>query len=207
MRRQFNVVMEKMCEELKGNSCIPTEVIQPKKQIISSCSFGKPVMALSDLEEALSNHAAIAGEKLRKQGSMAHGVAVFLNTNRFSKKEVYYCNNNSISFPTPTIDTTEIIAAAGKLIRPLYREGYKYQKIGLMLLDLVPATHNQVDMFNSPNQSRKKLMQIVDQINKSYGKNTVFYAAQGIKRDWQAKFERRTPRCTTRWDELLAIRG
>ena len=43
MRQQFGVVMERLCYELRGVSCLKLEEVAPaKQQIIASRSFGKP---------------------------------------------------------------------------------------------------------------------------------------------------------------------
>lgn len=45
----------------------------------------------------------------------------------------------------------------------------------------------------------------VDEINKRFGGETVRLAASGLKRVWQTKFEMRSPRYTTDWDELVTV--
>lgn len=87
MRIQFNVTMEKMISELRGISCLPLESFQPRKQIISSRSFGYAVTALKNLEEAISYYAATAALKLRKQRSLTQGISVFLHTNTFRSEQ------------------------------------------------------------------------------------------------------------------------
>jgi DNA polymerase V len=53
--------------ELRSESCIEIEEVEPaKKQIISSRSFGQPVTACDDLEEALAHFVSNAAVKLRK---------------------------------------------------------------------------------------------------------------------------------------------
>lgn len=50
-------------------------------------------------------------------------------------------------------------------------------------------------------------MQVLDEANKRWGRATVFPAAMGIRRDtFSTKFEMRTPRYTTKWDELPECR-
>lgn len=207
IRHYFNVVMEKMVQELRGFSCIPTETIQPRKQIISSRSFGNPVTELQALEEAVSNFAATASLKLREQKSVAQGLSVFIRTSRFNESEPYYSNNITLSFPIPTADTSEIIAMARNGVRHLFKPGYRYKKAGIMLLDLAPQSTMQLDFFNQEKPTRRLLMQTVDRINKTFGKNTVFHAAQGIRRNWQMKSDRRSPRYTTRWNEMLVVKS
>ena len=56
-------------------SCLALEeVAPPKKQIVSSRSFGQPVHALSDLSEAVASHASHAAQKLRAQDGVCHTI-------------------------------------------------------------------------------------------------------------------------------------
>jgi DNA polymerase V len=52
-------------------------------------------------------------------------------------------------------------------------------------------------------------MDAVDRINDAYGRGTIGLAAAGLPehRGWQMKRENRTPRYTTRWDELPVARA
>jgi|TARA_B100001057_G_scaffold263350_1_gene263562 DNA polymerase V len=66
LRKQFSVVLERTAQELNGIPCVPWEdVPAPKKQIMCSRSFGRPLQKLSDLEEAVAHFATRAAGKLR----------------------------------------------------------------------------------------------------------------------------------------------
>ena len=70
VRRKWSVVLERTVRELNGQSCIALEDIPTeKKQIAVTRSFGAPVTEIGGLLAAVSEFAARAGEKLRKQGS------------------------------------------------------------------------------------------------------------------------------------------
>jgi DNA polymerase V len=100
MRTHFGVVMERTCNELRGISCLELEdIAQPKKQIMSSRSFGAPVETLAELRESVASYLATAAEKLRRQKSAAGAVYVFLLTNRFKEDEPQY--NAGITVPMP----------------------------------------------------------------------------------------------------------
>lgn len=205
LREMFSVTLEKTILELRGISCLSLESVQPRKQIISSRSFGKLVTQLSELEEAVSHYVAIASEKLRNQDSLASAVAVFLQTNLFRKQDPQYENSVFFPFPNPTADTGYIIRMAKKCLKHIYRQGYQYHKAGIMLLNLIPNTIHQYDLFNPKVEITQTLMKTVDHINQLYGKNTVFYCAEGIQRTWQIKRVRRSPRYTTKWKEILSV--
>lgn len=59
LRDQFGMVLERTVFELQGKSCLAMEdVIPDKQQIMSSHSFGNPILRLSELTEAVSWHIA-----------------------------------------------------------------------------------------------------------------------------------------------------
>jgi DNA polymerase V len=47
----------------------------------------------------------------------------------------------------------------------------------------------------------------VDSINQEWGRNTVLFAAAGLSKEWKMRQARRSPRYTTRWDELLVVKA
>ena len=47
----------------------------------------------------------------------------------------------------------------------------------------------------------------MDTLNARFGRNTVFPAAMGIERGWKLRAEHRSPRYTTRLDELPRVRA
>lgn len=204
LRLHFNVVLERLIQEIQGVSCLSLETIQPRKQIISSRSFGMPVTALTQLEEAISHYATLAAEKLRKQNSTTQALAVFIQTNRFNP-ETYYENSIIFPFPMPTADTRDIIRVAKKCVKRIFKANYAYQKAGIILLDLSPNTIKQHDMWESDSSKSEKVMAVIDKINAIKGKETVFYCAQGVEKTWKMRCNKRSARYTTRWQELLSV--
>ncbi len=205
IRTHFSVVMERTVEELRGISCIPLETIQPRKQIMSSRSFGKLVTDLNELEEALSHYAARACVKLRKQKSLTGGISIFLHTNHFRDNEPQYGNSTTYKFSEPTCDSSFIINAAKKCLGKIFRPGFRYQKTGIMLLDLSPQTIKQFDLFLPRRNKSELLMQTLDSINENFGKDSLFIAAEGIQRSWKTRCQHMSRRYTTCWDELATV--
>ena len=207
IRKHLSVVGERILRELKGQSCIDLEAIQPKKNIMSSKSFGKPLTKKQSIEEALSNYAVRACEKLRKQNSRAQAVHVFIKTNGFRESDRQYNNAITHTLTTPTSDTRIIIEAAKFCLRMIYKHGYRYKKTGIMLLDLLPISLEQQQLFvDFDHRPRDHLMKIVDRVNKEQGPDTLFFGAQGVAREWKMRCGLRSPRYTTQWDELLMVR-
>jgi DNA polymerase V len=190
--------------ELKGYACIEMdEEPGPKKGIITSKSFSKQVKDINELREAVSTYVSRAAEKLRKQHSVAGHIMVFLNTNRF-KEGPQYNNAMSTSLFPPTAYTPDLINAALSLLELLYVPGLEFKKAGVMLTEIIQEEDVPLTFMaeNYLDDKRKVLMDIVDKVNHKLGQDTIFYAGSGIKKDWEMKRAKLSPRYTTRLDEL-----
>ncbi|MBY0484086.1 Y-family DNA polymerase [Nitrosomonas sp.] len=210
MRDYFSVVMEKTVHELNGTSCIELEEITPpKKQIISSRSFGIKVTDLASLEEAVSFYISRAAEKLRRQQSYAGAVYVTIRTSPFKDKQPSYENGLTIKLPMQTDNTVLLTKAALWGLRKIYRSGYRYQKAGVMLSDLVFRKNRQGDLFGlasiDSDSRSNKLMNAIDQVNARMGRGTIRLASEGFKQSWRMKQVNRSPNYTTNWDELICV--
>lgn len=206
MRQHFSVVLERTVMELRGESCLSLEEMAPaKQQIICSRSFGQPVLDLADLREATANYTARAAEKLRGQGSVAGVLHVFVQTNPFKPNEPQYNQSIAVPFTAPTADTRVMATAALSGLEKIFRPGYRYKKVGVMLLDLCPAEKVAPSLFEAAPKHSKALMAAVDAINRINGRGTIRLGAEGIEQPWKMRRERMSRRYTTRWDELLQI--
>jgi DNA polymerase V len=206
IRKRLSVVGERILRELKGQSCIGLEDIQPKKNILSSKSFGTLLTREKPIGEALSNYAARACEKLRGQNSRTQAVYVFIQTNGFRETDDQYNNSITCTLTTPTSDTRIIISAAKYGLSKIYKQGYRYKKAGIMLLDLIPASLEQDNLFfEIDHRPGDHLMNIMDRINEDHGPDTLFLGAQGVTREWKMRCGLRSPRYTTQWNELLMV--
>jgi DNA polymerase V len=207
MRRHFGVVMERTCNELRGISCLALDdIAQPKQQIMSSRSFGRPVETIEELRESLASYLSRATEKLRMQQSVSAAVYVFIQTNRFNKEEQYNAGL-TVPMPEPTDDTLTLTAAALAGLEVIYRSGYRYKKAGVMLTLLSDKQTRQMSIFDhaAVTQRSTKLMTALDMINRDYGHGTVRSGASGFTQRWAMRNENRSPRYTTRWDELPIV--
>ncbi len=213
IRRAFSVVMERIVWELRGRPAIQLDDMSaPKKQIMVSRSFGRMTSDCADLREAVRQHVARAGEKLRRQGSVTSAVMVFVRTNPFQLDKPQYRNSVVVPLARPTDDTREIAQAAAHGLQTIFLEGYRYQKAGVMLLDLSADTYRQMSLDKTPQsdeerQRSHKLMATLDKLNNELGKDTVRLGLPRQGNAWALRCERRTPRYTTRWEELVRVRS
>ena len=147
-------------------------------------------------------------QKLRKQGSHAVQVLVFIRTSPFSV-EAQYSRSITVPLRRPSSDTGVIVAAALSGLIGIYRPGFKLAKAGVMLLDLQPDTVQQGELDWQDeavsSKSRVRLMATLDSLNLRYGHGAVLLASAGLgsdRRDWAAKQKRLTPQYTTRWTDM-----
>jgi DNA polymerase V len=195
--------MQRVVLELRGMSCLELEEVAPaKKQIVSSRAFGSMVTTYRELEESVSTYAARAGEKLRRQASTCAAVHVFVETNRFREDLAQYSNAMTVPLTVATNDTRRLTAAALWGLKRVYRPGYQYKKAGVMLMELTSASVQQMSLISDPDPRSDKVMKVMDALNADYGRNTVALASAGFQKKWSTLFQMKTPRYTTRWDEL-----
>ncbi len=204
IRRQFSVTLERTVRELNSEPCLELMAGPARRrQILCSRSFGTLISELAPLEEAAAAFARRATEKLRDQKLLAGSVSTFLRTN--PHREDHPQHFPSLCLPVqPTDDLRRITAAALNALRRIYRSGYAYQKTGVILTDLTPVERRQGDLFDDPVQLGRSqaLMEAMEHINRSMGSGTVKLMAEGSDPRWAMKADNRTPRYTTRLDEL-----
>jgi DNA polymerase V len=205
------VVGARLVRELKGipSSEMEDELVN-KKMIATTRMFGSPVGDINDIKEAVATYTSRAAEKLRRQ----HGAATVISVFVVSKGE-----NHNVSFnrgathskfarlPAATSFTNELIKPAVLLVDQLYEKGKLYKKAGVMLSGIVPDESIQGNLFLSENKnSERKLMDMIDNVNFSQRDDVLKFAASGTTRDWKMRQELRSPRYTTRWEELFEVR-
>jgi DNA polymerase V len=210
IRDQFNIVVARTAMELNGIPCLELEAISPdKQQIVCSRSFSRRLTEYRELSEALSEFCSRAAEKLRHQNSVAGHISVFIRTNPFNPSEPQYQRAAGITLPSATQDTRVIVGAANRLLKELFKEGYRYQKCGVQLSRIQPASiPDQMDLFDPAafgHAGSGKLMQAVDRINRRFPKG-IAVAAAGFDHTWKAKAERISKRYTTDWGELVSAK-
>lgn len=208
VRKNMTVVGQRLLNELQGIPCIAFEEETPaKKNICIARSFGQLLSRKEDVAEALANYTATAARKLRTQDSCTRAITVFLQTNSFRTQDKQYFRSITLQLPVATNSTPELLAYAGQALNRIWREGYNFKKVGVLLLDLVPAGQIQYGMFDQVDRPRSaRLMKTVDAINRAFGgKDLLRFAGQGYARRWKLRQERLSPCYTTRLSDILTI--
>lgn len=204
------VVGTRLVRELKGIPCIEMkDELKVKKMIATTRMFGKNVTELNDIKEAIATYAARAGEKLRRQKCAASVLSIFI----VAKEESHSANfshgatlSTHTILPAATSITNELIAPAMRLVEQIFKPGREYKKAGVMLSGIVPDTSIQSNLFVPPAKNNKRfLMDALDNLNFSMREDIVKFASSGLSRDWKMRKEFRSPRYTSRWNELREV--
>jgi DNA polymerase V len=210
VQRNMTITGLRTVWELRGVPCIPLdELPAAKKGIVSSRSFGRPAENLEDLREAIAAYVSRAAEKLRLQRSVAGSIAVFVSTNRFKENEPQYSNGIACRFPVPLSYTPRLIHAALRLLDLIYRKGYRYKKAGVMLYEIMQQGDAQLDLFSRFHDTdrTRRLMRTIDGVNRNRGRDTLYFAAEGIAKPWQMRRSFLSERYTTHWAEIPVVRA
>jgi DNA polymerase V len=208
IKKKMGVVGQRVQEELLGTPCIPIEtMMQPKKNIATTRSFGTRLSDIKLIGEAVSTHAVRCAEKLRKQKSVANHVTVFIHTNPFSETEKYISRSFTVTLLVASNSNFEIAKAALCALKQIHQPCIRYKKTGVIVSGLSSQTFVQGNLFEGVNnESFKQLSKVTDVLNNRYGRDAVKLAVQGNSKEWQLKHENLSNRYTTRWDELLKVK-
>ena len=156
IRRQFSVVLARTVSELQGTSCLELEQVpSPKKQIVTSRSFGQRITEIDDMRQAISEFTERACSKLRGGRQYARAISVFIQTNPFAKHQPGYANCAHGNLPDHTNDSFQFCRLARRLLEQIWRDGYEYNKAGVMLGDFSQSTRRQISLFEKPCQRQQ----------------------------------------------------
>ena len=190
IKKNTNVLGSRTAIELKGIKCISLEPHQEKrKSCCVSRSFGKKVTKLEELNEAIATHCLNAAEKIRLDKQAVKKITVFIRTSPFQENKKYYANSKSVELPIRTNDSIILLKKTLAILKSIYKEGYKYQKTGIVFSDLKNADTYNKNLFSKINNEGKriKLMKAIDYTNTKYGRHALSIAQAGVKKIWNTK--------------------
>ena len=188
IKKTKNVLSSRTAMELRGVPCIEIETKQAKrKSCCVSRSFGKKVEKLRELEESVTSYCLNAAEKIRSESLVCKSITVFIRTSPFQNKGIFYSNSKTIDFPIATNNSIEIVKNALEGLDLIYKDGFKYQKAGIILSGLSDSEKGN-SLFKSTKDERiKNLMQSIDNTNYRYGRSTISLASAGINKKWSMR--------------------
>ncbi|UOG76764.1 Y-family DNA polymerase [Hymenobacter tibetensis] len=209
------VVGVRLLRELQGKVC---HQLQPsedgtlsRQSITYSRTFGTPLTTFPDMVAAVSAFASRAAEKLRRQGSAANTISIFISKDRFSVEPPPYSFSTVVTLPVASSDTSELLRHVRSALKRLWKPGCVYKKAGVVLDGLEIAGQQQLDLFAKTNNGevRDRLMADLDKLNEKFGSGAVTFASAFVKKGqrpaWDSRADFKSPAYTTSWEQLWTI--
>lgn len=208
VRKKLTVIGQRTALELRGESCLPLEtILGPRKSVITTRSFGKAVTNKEELAEALTHYVSRCAVKLRQSNSLAKVMTVFAKSSSYEAGPQFFRSSQTISLPNPTDITSVLLKYALQALDKIYKEGIRYRKTGIVLMELYPKDSVQLSLFHEgASEKEHKMTDLLDKINEKMGRGTVFYAKEGIEKSWMMRSEMRSPNYSTNWDQIPLVR-
>ncbi|MBH2004941.1 MAG: Y-family DNA polymerase [Sphingobacteriia bacterium] len=204
------VVGVRLIRELNGEESIAmNEERLTKKMIATTRMFGTPVGTLAEIREAIATYTSKAAEKLRRQHGAASVISVFI-VPKEPPQPGRFRHGPSVSsyvhLPQASSSTNELIKPALEITGQIFEHGMFYKKAGVVLSNIVPDTSIQGNLFTAPEPNKNRmLMSTIDNVNFSMRNDVVKFAASGTTCNWKMRQELRSPRYTTRWEEICMV--
>jgi DNA polymerase V len=172
------IVGFRLVQEMNGIPAIDKTETKDRQQIMVSRSFAGAVFLEEQIITALAAHAQEAVKRMREEHLAAKYVSVYIMTNPMSEGEQYF-NSAMEKLDQPSSYLPLIQKTAERLLHQIYRNGYRYRKVMILLTGLESENIQQRDLFedNEQREKRDRLMAAWDMINERYGRGTIRMAA------------------------------
>lgn len=205
VRSHFGVSGERLQRELNGRSVYEvdhtTDDIQ--QSIMSTRSFEKTTMHLSDLESSIAYHVSFAAEKLREKKLVASHIYVALLPSRHGDFMMQNATGE-VELSQPTSNTQELLREALRKARGLYKEGVPYKKVGIVLGGLMPEVYVNGCLFEQEEKVGNVLDRVVDDINQRFGHGALRSAVIGPN-PTRTSAKLRSKEYTTKWKDIPSV--
>ncbi len=190
IKKNSNVLGSRTAMELRGISCIDLEKTESKrKSCVVSRSFGQRIEKYQELREAVASYCLNASEKIRSESLIAKSITVFIRTSPFQSRFGYYSNSKTVDFPIATNNSIEIVKTALTTLESIFKNGYRYQKAGVILSNLSESANGK-NLFSSEKDEKIScLMRSIDNTNYRYGRSSISLASAGVQKRWNMKRE------------------
>lgn len=195
--------------ELNGKESVEEERDETRQSICTSRSFAETITDIQELSARVSDFAAKCAEKLRHDGTAAYCINTFLYTNRFREDKPQDFPDATIRLDMPASSTQEVVSAALKALKLIWKPGFEYKKAGVVVFDIVNRDERQLTLFETDSAKKEKqdvLSQVMDNVNVSSGQNVLRVATQrsghyadGIRREHASRL------FSTDWDSIIEI--
>jgi DNA polymerase V len=209
LRAEFGVVGERLFLELSG---VRTDEKNNEEDIqgsiMSTRSFGKPVMDKDTLMGSLGHHISELGEKLRERDCAASYLRILCATSRHGDY-AFRSGSRTVEFMIPTNNTVELLKAGKAMLEELFEKGIPYKKAGAIVSGLIPTRYIASSLFVEGSQEKggASLDRVVDALNERFGKSVIRSGVIMHEERWLDRKDAKSPNYTTRWDEIAIVQA
>ena len=207
VRQRMGVIGLRTVHELRGISCSTLESIPPDKQV-TCCTrtFARASEDKTNVRNAILSYAERAVEKMRHGGQVCRIVQVFVRTDRHDDDTQPYSASALETLMTPTNDSRTLVAAALRVFDRIWRDGIKYRRAGVLLMDLSSAQDVIPSLIDDRKPGGDDLMKAIDRMNGRFGRGAVHLGLSSHDASWRMRQDHLSPRYTTRWEDIPRAR-
>lgn len=211
VRKSFHILGERVRQELNGIPVLALENTPTHcKSIMSSRSFGKPIIQKSKLREALVSYIATAANKLIKQDLLMQDMKIYIRSSYNKTTECCITRSEYILLPSPTNHIPTLVKAMSTALDEIYLPGISYKKAGVVFSNLTANHSHQTSLFSETSEQKKTNDSAINilyhKLRKKHGKNKLLYASEGLKKSWLMQSNLRSKEFTTKWSDVMVVR-
>jgi len=206
VKKNLSLVGLRLKKDLLGEKNLLMENFSPKKSISVSRSFDKSYSKYSDLSERTSTFASLCAQKLRKQSCRCNTISVYIQTNYNNKSDRQYFNNKTIKLPYPTNSSIDIVRYACSILKLIFRENYKYKKVGVIVSAFTSDKEHQLALFSQENPKHSSLFKIIDKINSNENANIIKLACEDKSLSCKVKQDKLSKSFSTKLSDIIIVK-
>jgi len=209
IRKRFGVSGDRIYSELTGTVVHAFGHVRDDVQqsIMSTRSFEKTTIKLSELESAVAYHVSEVAEKLREKKLVASRMTVSILPSRhgdfFLHKGVA-----EIVFGDPTASSHTLLSEALTQVRKLYEQDVPYKKAGVVVHGLMPETYTTKNLFTDTvaQKDTSKIDFVTDSINEKFGHGTL-RSGVVLSAGARGSAKLRSKEYTTNWKDIPNVQA
>lgn len=189
VRKNFGIVGLRIKLELEGLSTSEWESeVESRKGISSTRSFGVKVKDYNMLRDSLIKHVQTATRKLRRQGSVAGKISIFIKTSKHNKSRQHY-GHVSETLIIPTDNTLFFSSLIERMLENIYVPNILYYRSGVFLSEIQPSINikSQLGLGIESVSHYTNTMKALDLIQAKFGEKALRISCIQQKPKWESK--------------------
>lgn len=207
MRRKFSINLARTIDELNGIDCIDLDESGLRQSIVVSKSFGQKQSEKKVIASALAAYCEVALFKLHKLDLTAQSITVFIEGCPYANRYPY-ANKMRMRLSYKTEDLLLINQQAQRILDKIYRTGFVYKKVGIILEYLKDKHQEQLSLFNGEDNlvRMEQLKKSMGEINARYGQSGIHLARSISSPEFAMRQDFKSPHYTTSWSALPIVK-